>query len=87
MALGSSKLRALRSFRPTTGNRVGEAIRLADLTQAEVAKATGLQQAYISNVSRGVHSTVTVDNARIFAEFFGCTIEDLFPSREGVAAS
>ena len=54
---------------------------MAGLKQAELADAVDLAQPYISDVARGRHSTITVENAYKFAEYFGCAIEDLFPSR------
>ncbi len=83
MALTQSQRRELlRSDVGASGNRVARAMELAGLTQAEIAVKVELTQPYISDVARGRHSTITLDNARKFAEFFGCAIEDLFPSRE-----
>ena len=84
MALSTKQLRELRET-GTDGNRVGYALRLSGLTQAELADATGFPQPYISDVSRSRYQTITVDNARRFAEFFGCSIEDLFPPRDAEA--
>ena len=61
-------------------NRVGSAISLAGVTQAAVARAAGLPQPYVSDVARGRYQTITLRNARKFAEYFGCAIEDLFPT-------
>jgi transcriptional regulator with XRE-family HTH domain len=82
--LSSKKLRELRET-PTTGNRIAKAIDLAGVQQQEIEVATGLTQPYISDVARNRYRTITVDNAHKFAEYFGCQIEDLFPSREAVA--
>lgn len=84
MPLSPKQLRELRSA-PTTGNRVGKAIELADVTQIEVAEATGFPQPYVSDVARARYDTITVENARKFADYFGCLIEDLFPSKAAVA--
>jgi transcriptional regulator with XRE-family HTH domain len=67
-------------------NRVKVAAALASIDQKEIVEATGLVQPYVSDVFRGRFERITVDNARKFAEFFGCTIEDLFPAREAVAS-
>ncbi len=83
--LNARKLRELRET-VTDGNRVAKAIELAEVTQLDVKEATGLPQPYISDVARNRYQTITVDNARKFAEYFGCAIEDLFPSREAVAS-
>lgn len=64
-----------------TGNRLARAMELAELTQAVLADALNLTQPYVSDVVRGRHSTITVENAHKFANYFGCQIEDLFPSR------
>ena len=66
-------------------NRVAKAIDLASVTQVTVAEALGLPQPYVSDVARRRYKTITVENARKFAQFFGCSIEDLFPSDEGDA--
>ena len=60
-------------------NRVAKAMALSDVTQVIVAKALGLTQPYVSDVARGRYRTITVENARKFASYFGCRIEDLFP--------
>lgn len=67
------------------GNRVARAIELSGLTQALVAKATGLPQPYVSDVARNRYQTITVENARRFAEFFGVSIEILFPPSKEAA--
>ncbi len=61
-------------------NRVAKAMALAGVTQATVAKALGLTQPYVSDVARGRYRTITVENAWKLAAYFGCRIEDLFPS-------
>ena len=45
-----------------------------------VADAVGLPQPYyVSDVARQRYRTITVENARKFANYFGCSIADLFP--------
>lgn len=83
--LSTRKLRELRDT-PAKGNRVARAIELAEVTQLDVSAATALPQPYISDVARNRYETITVDNARKFADYFGCAIEDLFPAREAVAS-
>lgn len=85
MTLSTKQLSELRRATPENGNRVAVAMRLADLTQSELAQAIDVTQPYVSDVARGRHETITVDNARKFADFFGCSIEDLFPARAEVA--
>ena len=84
MKLSRAQLKELRSS-PPTGNRVARAIQLAGVTQAEVATALGLPQPYVSDVARNRYQTITVENARKFADFFDVQIEDLFPARQEVA--
>lgn len=84
--LSGRKLRELRETPPSESNRVARALELAAVTQLDVAAATGLPQPYISDVARNRYQTITVDNARKFADYFGCAIEDLFPAREAVAS-
>lgn len=79
--LSARKLKELRET-ATKGNRVALAIDLADVRQLEVSEGTGLPQPYISDVARDRYQTITVENARKFADYFGCQIEDLFPSRD-----
>jgi len=87
MALNTHKLRELRK-RPigASRNRLADAIALSGETSTAVATATGFTLPYVSDVCRGRWDTITVDNARRFADHFGCAIEDLFPAREAVSA-
>lgn len=71
---------------PDSGNRVHAAIALAEVTQLDVAAGTGFSQPYVSDVARGRNATITVENAHRFASYFGCSLDDLFPSREAVAS-
>lgn len=86
MALTPQQLKQLRAIRVgATGNRVQAAIDLADETQTRIAKATKLPYTYVSDTARGRYQTITVENARKFADYFGCAIEDLFPARKAAA--
>lgn len=80
MKLTVKQLRELRAH-PAHGNRVGLALAMTQTTQLEMAATTGLMQPYISDVARNRYQTITVEKARIFADYFGCAIEDLFPAR------
>lgn len=84
--LSRDKLKQLRA-EPlgASPNRVRRARELAELTQVQIAAATGLTQAFISSIENGDYSDVTLTTSRALARFFGCQIEDLFPSREAVA--
>jgi transcriptional regulator with XRE-family HTH domain len=86
MALSRAQIRTLQeSSWPETGNRLAQVMDMLELTQAQVAEATGLTQPYVSDVCRGKHITITVDNAHKFADFFECSIEVLFPAKAQVA--
>lgn len=81
MAMTREQLTRLRkSPIGAAGNRLANAIEIAKTTQTAVAEAIALPHTYVSDVSRGRHQTITVTNARKFAEHFGCAIEDLFPA-------
>ena len=83
MALTSRQLRELRAtVVDEGGNRVTTAMKLLEITQAALADAIDESQPYISDVVRGRYSTITLTKARKFAEYFGCSIEDLFPTRD-----
>ncbi|MDP3717139.1 MAG: helix-turn-helix transcriptional regulator [Acidobacteriota bacterium] len=79
--LESDQLEALRSSANDGPNRVAAAIRLAGLTQRSVAVALDITEPHLSNVCRGHVKDVSLPTARKLAEFLGCSIEDLFPSR------
>ena len=76
--LTEQQFAALRS--ELGSNRVAKAMALAGVTQVTLAKALRLTQPYLSDVARGRCRTITVENAWKFAAYFGCRIEDLFPS-------
>ena len=56
-----------------------KAMALAGVRQTTLAAAVGLSQAYVSDVVRRRYRTITVENARRFAQYFGCRIKDVFP--------
>lgn len=85
MALTKQQLNQLRRRR-TGQNRVAVAIEMSGETSTAIADALGLTLPYVSDVARNRYNTITVENARKFADYFGCTIEDLFPAREAVAS-
>lgn len=78
--LTENQLARLRAATVTPGsNRLGLAMSLMGVSQATVAGAVGVPQPYVSDVVRGRYRTITVANARRFARYCGCRIEDLFP--------
>lgn len=87
MALPEKKLHQLRRTPiGSSGNRLQAAIDLAEETQTSVAAALSLPYTYVSDTARGRYQTITVEKAHKFADYFGCAIEDLFPSREALTA-
>ena len=79
--LTNKQLARLRAAPVELGsNRVGLAISIAGVSQVTVARAVGIAQPYVSDVVRGRYETITLRNARKFAQYFGCAIEDLFPT-------
>lgn len=63
-------------------NRVRVAMALVSASQAELVEFTGFAQPYVSDVIRARFKNITVANAQKFADFFGCAIEDLFPTSD-----
>jgi hypothetical protein len=66
-----------------TPNRVRVALALVMAAQSELVEFTQFAQPYVSDVVRGRFKNITVVKAQKFADFFGCRIEDLFPTSEG----
>ena len=84
--LTKKQLALLRQTPPSEKNRLQAAMDLAGLTQVQLSEHTGFTQGYISRIKNGRYSDdMPGETMRRFAEFFGCAIEDLFPSREAVA--
>ncbi len=83
--LTKEQLDALRRSRVKGRNRIAKAMELAEVTQVEVALAIGLTQSYVSRVRNGHYSDLPGETLHAFAKYFGCAIEDLFPSRAAVA--
>lgn len=68
------------------GNRVSAAFDLDGRSQMDCARETGFTPQYISDIRKGRFQNLSLDNAHRWAAFFGCAIEDLFPSREAIAS-
>jgi hypothetical protein len=81
------QLKELRSRAiPKTGNRLADAFEITARSQADCVRETRFTAQYVSDMVRGRFQNISIDNARDFSEWFGCAIEDLFPSREAVAS-
>ena len=79
--LTEKQLARLRAAAAKPGsNRLGLALELMGVSQGTVARAVGVPQPYVSDVARARYRTITVTNARRFARYCGCLIEDLFPA-------
>lgn len=81
--LETDKLAELRSAQTSEAipNRVSAAIKLLGLTQRSVALALDITEPHLSNICLGRVKTVSLHTAGKLANYFGCAIEDLFPSR------
>lgn len=66
-------------------NRLRVALAMVQARQSDVADETGIFASSLSDIVNGKYGDLNVETARKLAEFFGCSIEDLFPSREAVA--
>lgn len=87
MALTAKQLKELKAAPAgEAGNRVAVALRLAGLTQVQMAAEIGESQPAVSDIVRGRYGDTSLTKARKFAEFFGCAIEDLFPAPEAKAS-
>jgi DNA-binding Xre family transcriptional regulator len=88
--LTKDQLDTLRSA-PLSGqrNKLRIAIAMAAVRQLDVAEATGITQANLSEIVNGKYGAITLETTRKLSGFFGCAIEDLFPAavrRNGEAA-
>lgn len=84
MPLSKEQLAALQSA-PMAGmpNKLRLARTLLGMKQSDVAEATGLKVPALSDLERGAYEDVKLDaNAYPLTEFFGCSVEDLFPRRQ-----
>jgi len=84
--LTRDQVETLKRSRIRGRNRIAKAMELAHVTQVQIAERTDFTQSYISRVKNGQYADLPGETMRAFAEFFGCAIEDLFPSREAVAS-
>jgi len=79
--LSTRQLAELRRSGHEAPNRIAIAMKLAEVTQVQLAERTGFTQSYVSRVKDGRYSALPGETMRTFAEAFGCSIEDLFPAR------
>lgn len=67
-------------------NKLRIAIAMTAVRQNDVAEETGVLASDISDFVNGKYPIAIIQKAGRLAEFFGCSIEDIFPAREGTAA-
>lgn len=48
------------------------------LKQADLCKATGLKSGYVSNLMKQDTRTPSLDRAKVIADFFGMTLDELY---------
>ena len=77
--LTKSHVNTLRKSAPAK-QRLGLAIKLAGITQHQVALGVKCPDSYVSDLVNGRYGTVTLTTAWKLADFFQCRIEDLFPN-------
>jgi len=80
--LTKNQLAELKAAPLNGPNKLRAAMDLLGLTQVQLAEAIGSTQSEVSKVERGAYSRFPLGNAYRYAEFFGCSIEDLFPATE-----
>lgn len=86
MKLTSEQLQAMRAVPlGAMPNKLRIAFALTKTKQTDAAQETGIAEPHLSRLSTGNYENVTVTTAQKLADYFGCHIEDLFPSREAVA--
>lgn len=75
-------IKALRGAEVTdVGNRVALAIELSGKKQGDVAEDLGMTQSQLSDICRGRFQDPKLSTLQKLADYFGCLIEDLFPSK------
>lgn len=85
--MSPEQLQELRAVKLSdAGNRLAAAFAITKRSQASCVRETRFTAQYVSDMVRGRFQNISTDNARVFAEWFGCYIEDLFPAREAVAS-
>jgi DNA-binding XRE family transcriptional regulator len=70
----------------TMPNKVALALTMLNVQQGDAAAAMDMPRASLSKIVNGRYEDIQLDTARRVSEFFGCAIEDLFPSREAIAS-
>jgi DNA-binding Xre family transcriptional regulator len=88
MPLTPEQLEALRAVPlGAMPNKLRIARALAKVKQVDIAESTGIATPNLSRLFTGDYQTLTIDTAQKLADYFGCQIEDLFPSRKPSAVA
>lgn len=87
--LTAEQVKVLRSVpvTPQKPNRLKFAMALVTVRVGEVAKATGLTLATVSDIRNFKYADLKHSTVQRIAEFFGVFIEDIFPSLAAAAVS
>ena len=86
--LTESQIKRLRR-KPVNGkNRLLAAMEMhaPRVTQMGLAQSIGVTQAYVNRLCHGDYADLNLEVSRALADYFGCSIEDLFPARQAVAS-
>jgi len=62
-------------------NRLQVALGMVKARQADIVAETGMSAPNVSDFVNGKYGDMNLETARKFADYFGCAIDDLFPSR------
>jgi hypothetical protein len=88
MKLSAEQLATLRAIPAEAApNRLRVAFALTDSKQSDACEALGWTAPQMSSLVRGEYKSVSIDRGHQLALYFGCAIEDLFPSRERTAVA
>lgn len=83
--LSPEQLDTLRRAPLNGPNKLALAMVLANVRQEQIVDKTRLTQGYISKIKNGRYQELKDPAKQELAEFFGCTVDDLFPERQAVA--
>lgn len=80
--LTTEQIEALRSVPlGAMPNRLKVALGMVKARQSDLVEETGLLASTVSDLVNGKYNDLNLGTARKFADYFGCSIEDLFPAR------
>lgn len=62
-------------------NKLRMALALASARQTDIVEEAGVTASSVSDIVNGKYSSLDIELARKFADFFNCSLEILFPKR------